>query len=581
VGRGALARHWAVAIAISTGGCRDDAAADPSGGGSADEGESGDVEPTAGEGPSSGEDETQGPDGGSDETAGEDPPPPPSDNVIDVAIWPRMIDGGHTEIENDPPEVLCRRMALDFTGRVPTEADVDAHCEGKSPEAMARSFMDTPEFVARQRKLWIQHLGPIPEQVLADHIIELDPIIDELSRGTLGYDAFAVRVSAHPGFAINRTLAEPEPYEDSARALTQVFLGRAPQGGELETLARLFRIWRRDWVPRYEDGYGYYVYVATLDPDVCADPVLGDLQCSGALWGDAVSIDLPIANEVLYESIAGSVDPALQTELERVGALLVQQPEFWDEAADHGLRQLLGWWKSTPAQNETDVAEVRSALAAWFASTDGHDVRDLYAMIASSILYIRATDLPEDAGELPPWAIGPTKAMDATQFLDSLEVVFQRELGFCDPHTNEPVGRNWYWPDRLRVAQDPEFNGFGFDFYFETARTLGGCLGPIAEPAQPGLESLFTHIDLAEGLCFAGDAPVPAGFDAADLGEANVDALVQHAWTRFLTRAPLPAEADAIDDARMACASDDTCDAQQFADELCGALLRSGAFLYY
>jgi hypothetical protein len=574
----------AIAIAGSAGACRDDTAPDGSAsasagatetgeGGSASDAEDGSTADATGDDPDG--------DTGGDETAGEEPPPPPSDNVIDVAIWPRIVAGGHAEIPDEAHEALCRRMALDFTGRVPSDADVSTHCDGKSPEAMARSFMDTPEFAARQRKLWIQHLGPIPEQVLADHIIELDDLIDQLATGAIGYDTFAIRVSAHPGFALNRMIAEPEPYEDSARALSRVFLGRAPQGAELETLARLFRIWRRDWVPRYAEGYGYYVRVATIDPDVCTDPVLGQLQCSGALWGGEVSIDLPLTDEVLYESIAGAVEPGLQAELERVGELMVQQPEFWGEAADHGLRELLGWWKSTPAQNETDVAEVRSALAAWFAGTEGHDVRDLYAMIASSILYIRATDLPEDAPELPPWAIGPTKAMDATQFLDSLEVVFERELGFCDIHTPEPIGRNWYWPDRLRVAQDPGFAGFGYDFYFETAQTLGGCLGAIPEPAQPGLESLFTHIDLADTLCEDGDAPVPAGFDAADLGAANIDALVQHAWSRFLTRAPLPEEAEALEAARTACEGDAGCDGQQFADELCGALLRSGAFLYY
>lgn len=433
-------------------GCRDEARSSD-GDDEAEGGESADDAGTQGGSSGAVADETAGADDAASDTTAGDDPPPPSDNVIDVAIWPRMIEAGHTDLPSDPPEVLCRRMALDFTGRVPTAADVATHCDEHTPEEMARSFMDTPEFAARQRKLWIQHLGPIPEQALADHIIELDEIIDDLATGAIGYDTFAIRVSAHPGFAINRTIATPEPYEDTARALSKIFLGRAPQGSELDALTRLFGIWRRDWVPRYEEGYGYYVRVAAIDPAVCDDPVTGDLLCTASLWGDTVTIELPIAQAVLYETIQGNVSPDLQAALESVGALLVQQPEFWGEAADQSLRQLLGWWKSTPAQNETDVAEVRSALAAWFASTPDHDIRDLYAMIASSLLYTRATDLPAEVDDVPPWAIGPTKAMDATQFLDSLEVVFGRELGFCDIHTNEPVGRNWYWPDRLRVAR--------------------------------------------------------------------------------------------------------------------------------
>ena len=47
-------------------------------------------------------------------------------------------------MSSDPPEVLCRRMALDFTGRVPDAQAVATHCEGKSAEQMARSFMTTP-----------------------------------------------------------------------------------------------------------------------------------------------------------------------------------------------------------------------------------------------------------------------------------------------------------------------------------------------------------------------------------------------------------------------------------------------------
>ncbi len=566
-------------VAHACGGAGLSSASDPTlatDGGPADS--SADAGHSTGEASDAGADATT--DGALETTGGAPPPPPPSDNPIDVAIWPRMVAGGHTEIPTDPPEVLCRRMALDFMGRVPSDADIGAHCFGNDAEAMARSFMTTPEFIARQRKLWIQHLGPIPEQVFGEHILELDGIIDALAAGTLGYDAFAIRVSAHPAFVINRAIANPEPYEDSARALTRVFLGRAPHGTELETLGRLFRIWRRDWLSRGTLGYSYYVRVATIDPDACEDPVVGDLLCTAELWGEEISIELPIADEVLYESIAGAVPPELQAALEVIGTHVVRQPEFWGEAADHALAQLLGWWKSTPAQNETDVAEVRTALAAWFASTEAHDVRDLYATIASSILYTRTAELSGDVDDVPPWAIGPTKAMDATQFLDSLEVIFDRELGFCDIHTPEAVNATQFWPAYLRVPQDPSYYGFGYDFYRTNAVPLGGCVGAIPEPTQPGLESLFTHIDLANALC-PGAPPVPNGFDPVDVGEANIEALVDHAYHRFLTRAPLPGEIEAIDTAREACAGDDTCAGQIFAEQLCGALMRSGAFLFY
>src|SRR5688572_25771897 len=101
------------AIAATIAGCRGESDDEPS------------ADATEGDGGSEGADDgaddgaaTDGADDGlddagseGDETVGDEPdPPPPSDNVIDVAIWPRIIEGGHVEIPYDPPEVLCRRM---------------------------------------------------------------------------------------------------------------------------------------------------------------------------------------------------------------------------------------------------------------------------------------------------------------------------------------------------------------------------------------------------------------------------------------------------------------------------------------
>ena len=73
---------------------------------------------------------------------------------------------------------------------------------------------------------------------------------------------------------------------------------------------------------------------------------------------------------------------------------------------------MLGWWKSSLNEPETIVPEVRTALGAWFRGQPTHDIRDLYAMITSSLLYTR-TELVDPAASgavdgVAPWLSGPT-----------------------------------------------------------------------------------------------------------------------------------------------------------------------------
>src|SRR5688572_13026751 len=91
-------------------------------------------------------------------------PPPPSDNPIDVAVWPRLVSEGKTEVRSETNEKLCRRMALDFAGATPTPEEIAANCTGKTPAEMADAWMATDAFVARETKLWIQHLRLDPEK---------------------------------------------------------------------------------------------------------------------------------------------------------------------------------------------------------------------------------------------------------------------------------------------------------------------------------------------------------------------------------------------------------------------------------
>jgi hypothetical protein len=517
----------------------------------------------------------EGDEPGSPDPAG-DPtpaPPAPSDNVIDVAIWPRLWMAGASDIVPATTEELCRRMSLDLTGAIPTPAEIAASCAGKTPSEMADAFFATDAFVARETKLWVQHLREDPERIMADHLVDADRLIEGLARGELGYDDFAAAILAHPVTTVNKRF-DVERLEDVSENAFRVFLGRMPVGGESQDFLNLMRVWGRDWDGRYELDYGYYVRMAYLDPAPCRDPVYGAAACTSVLLGETTTVTLPLDARVLYETIQGNVPAEVQLELEKPGRLLARRAEFWDEAADHALARFLGWWRSSAAQPETDVPEVRMALASWYRGTPDHDVRDLYRMIVTSVLYTRTADAAPAPAPDKPWAMGPSKVMDATQLLDSLEKALGRELGLCDPHTWEPISYEWYFPKRLRQPQPDDFYGFGTDFYLEYGQVLGGCNGGVVEPTQPGFPSLLAHVQLADALCPGSPGLLPSA-------SATPDEIVAHQFRSFLARAPETDERAAIDTAAAACLPDMSCGPTVFAEQLCGALLRSGAFLFY
>lgn len=522
------------------------------------------------------------------------PPDPPSHNVIDVAIWPRMISDGLTTLTPAPTEELCRRMSLDLLGVTPSAADVAAACTGKTPAEMARAFLAMPRAAAIERRYWIQRVGNQPDWLMADHLADADKLYDALGAGTLGYDDFAARLLAHPVMTVNRPLAAGDDVTLTVTNIFRLFLGRAPSVAELADYTNLLRPWRRVTERRDDLGYMAATWPAAIDPEACHDQVLGVAGCTSKLLGAETTI-LPVVaphapsgyetNDALfyYETVQGAVPAALETELEKPGRLLATRDEFWDEAADLSLRRFLGWWRSTAAEPDTVLPEVQLALSAWFKATPTHDIRELYVMVLSSLLYTTSAEVPIADGERPPWATGPVKTLEPEQLLDSVGRALGRPLGLCDPHTAEGVERGGgSWPTRLRLAQPEDWYGFGFDYYRANAAELGGCLGARPAPRQPGLKAMFDHIALADRLCRAPSTLLPADLAPTDTTPAGIDRLAEHLFAAFLARKPTAEQSDAMRTAGTACFADATChDLTGLGRETCGALLRSAAFLYY
>jgi hypothetical protein len=522
------------------------------------------------------------------------PPPPPSQNPIDVAIWPRMIAGGHTTLVPAPPAELCRRMALDLIGVAPDANEIATICDGKTPEQIARGFLAHPRFVDVERRWWIRRIGADPTAHMGVLIKDADRIFDAAATGAIDYDDLVAQLVAHPVMTINRPAADADDVTATVRTIFRVVLGRAPSRAELDDYANLLRPWRRRFEDRYDLGYGYYVYPAALVPGACADPVLGEAACTSTLLGARTTMHPQVvpavppgysqtaANLFYYETVLGAVPAELQAELEKPGRLLVTRDEAWDEIADAALARFVGWWRSTANEPDTVLPEVRRALADHFRALPVHDLRDLYVVIATSLLYTTSAAVAVDAPELPPWATGPTKVLEPEQLLDSVERALGRELGLCDPHTAEEVGLDWYWPAVLRPAQPADWYGFGYDFYRRAGQELGGCLGAIAPPAQPGLPALFAHIDLADRLCDPPSVLLPTGVDPQATTPEALTATADHLFAQFLSRPPGADERVDLQAAVTACQNDSGCGtAERFARETCGALLRSAAFLYH
>lgn len=520
---------------------------------------------------------------------GGEPAPPIGDNVIDRALAPRLAEVGLSPPEASTDE-LCRRMSLDLVGVAPTPEERARLCEGKTAEEMADAFLTTSAFADNEVRFWIRRLGEDAGATDARHLLDADRILAALARGELGYDDFAARMLAHP---VMTMLRAPRGYDffvdeegnfdtfdrtEVADHAIRVFLGRAPVGDEAEDFGALFRVWSKTL------GGDYFVsWQPVLAAGLCDRTVLGAEACTSRRFGETVSIELPLVEPTLWEELVepiegggerdlGALPMMLQEPLERPGRLLAAQPEFWDEAADLALARFTGWWRSTFDQTRTDLPEIRAALASWFQGSDQRDVRALYRVVVTSVLY-RAAAQADAEGEVAPWAHGPTKAMSGEQWLDSASRAVGRPMVRCDAHTDEDPTYGFFFPADLR---DPAEAESGFE-YFRYGSAMGGCTGGRPGSTDPGLRAISTQDLVASTIC----AAPPREDGAAAATDEDVARLFRYQAERLLGRPAHDDEVDAAIDAGRECRAASACEADELAAHLCAGLLRSAAFFYY
>lgn len=510
-----------------------------------------------------------------------------SQNLVDVAVCPRLHAASCAIAPHASPAELCRRLHLDLVGSAPTPAQVEATCEGKDARAIATALMATPAYVRQSQELWGEILAYDPTQLHGKWLADADLLVAQLVRGEMPYDTFAKRMLGHPLFGVGGRMPRSDLPADDDRYFPQVgrfaanvFLGRAAIAGEDVSLGNLFRFWKKQNVITNVD-YGRTDPV--LDPRAC--------PCQTSAFGVTTRIELPLAGPTLYENVANGMAPELRAELDKIGALFTAQDSFWTQGVDLALRMYLGWWKATRNQDESLLHEVQTALATRLRASPPYSWRDLVLEIVTSELYVRSNEVePGAPDKLDAWCMGPMRMMRPEAYVSSLGNVLGVRVGRCDHRTAENRGRPRYpngsdgsfFPEDLRADEASDAALLGTpDYHYAAAASMGGCTGGARRSEDPTLRLVFGAAPVAQTLCAASPSVLPPGAVAADTSPVAVQRIADHLSLLLRGRAPTDAEREAVTRDAAQCATSPSCDARAIAVDMCAAFARSTDAMTY
>ena len=506
-------------------------------------------------------------------------------NVIDRAVCPHLAEAGCVDAPLASPSELCRRLHIDLIGRLPTPRETAETCGSRSAREIATRLMAAPDYVRHAQAQWAARLHYEPAQVHGKWLVDADQLVAQMVTGRIGYDTFARRILAHPAFGVGARrpqtcLGQDEEgfFAQVAQRALEVFLGRGPIAGEDVSLAKLFRVWRKD-VHMLNSDFGRAD--AVLDPGRC--------PCQSTAFGTTTTITLPLAGRTLYEDLPADRRAAVQTELEKPGALLVAQEPFWTQAADTALAMYLGWWKSTLNLDASLLPDVELALAHQLRASKDRSFADLVLEVVTSELYLRSNRVPEGTPDVRPvYCAGPLRIVRPEAYVSSLGALLAVQVGRCDHHTSEKRGtvfldgtEGTFFPDALRSDLDSDAALLGTaDFHRDAARAMGGCAGGAPTTEEPTLKLVSGAADVATTLCRVGTV-LPAGAAPADVSAPAVSAIAVHLSRLLLGRDPTADEQSAFAADAADCARDAACDARTVAQALCAAMARSLDFTTY
>lgn len=486
----------------------------------------------------------------------------------------------------------CRRLFVDFKGRLPTHDELTSSCTGDWA-ATVRTLIDDPAFVRVNQRRTADRFLYSTEVVSVEAIFDMDGLAAKLYRGEVPYDVFASVVSAHP--VMNRRNADPS---DRAELLFRQFIGRPPFENERADMSRLLTLWHNGYYEhaalgmRLPDAFIRYKCVTPngeIDPDTRG-------ECTSVLWGHNELILTPD----LRSTWDARADAAMMwggllkgdewEQLTLPGRILARGLPFWEHAVDEVLNLYLGYDLSAV------VPDVRDELVRYLLDHGG-DVRALHFAVATSVAYLQSNR--GASSSTYRWTYGPLKQLDAESWLDSLAALTGFETTGCDRRITTPddflqtvSGYKLLKESEWAFTQNRDGEDVLDMQYADVARTLGGCPTNVVSGRFKVTSILTTATQLAavNRVCNAtlGDTPgaplerlVPANVSATTPTSAELaGSIADHQYRAFYGRAPTLEETAEAKDAGELCATTQ-CTAEQFARPLCFALLSSADMIFY
>lgn len=509
-------------------------------------------------------------------------------NPIDQALCPQLQGVGLSPRYADPYSV-CRRLAIDFLGRVPSWNEVMSQCVGKSPAEVLDVWTTRDEYVELARRRFADRFEYNDGIVYYQYIVALDALVQDLYRGKLTYDEFVIEALVAPAYTMRHF------GESRVSRAFQVFLGRDAHGVERSDLQRLWTM----WVPMYavdEDfDFGLEYYEATVYTSFCTPPY-DELFCTSHFYGKH-KVALEVANPLLFDDPANilSLDeltPAQWEILKTPGKVLTTLPMFHEYAVTEALNRLLGW------DAATRLPEVRQSLVEYFVGPAQLDIREVEKVIASSSLYLQVPQPADDVvepitGEPARWRYSPRKVMEVETWMDSVQSITGYGIGRCDPRfayvRGGYINNVYQYVDHEYPVADPNNNAPDMR-YADVARLLGGCpdhyesfrytgTGVVHTLDQESFIQQMCWSPLAGGLSPGGAFGVweKPSFDLPSLNLAMTH------WTRAAwSREMRPEEVGFVEGLAKACGEKGAeCEPETLLPHLCTAMLKTAEFYHY
>lgn len=562
-------------------------------------------------------------------------PAPHCTNIVNRVMVP-LFRGSNITMVDESKSELCRRMALDLIGRIPT-VEEGAQCQRETVEQMADRFMASPEYVRQQRRGWGERFYNLDEQWY-HYAVEVDELIERMYRDHISYSDFMTRLLVHPGFyATFRG-------DDWASNVIRYALNRNARADEVSALRPLSRAWH---TRRFCDGTLWWnARTARGGTDERADGSCGrdefainfcrcrdddgQSTCATNAFGQAIDFGtegcanprerdadenalrvtdvgagrgpvcpgLPFYNQCQDRAFGddgpttqlrrlGGISGGQRDRLYSLGRALSQRPDFWEGAVDRELKRFLDWWQAGLRKPDFDIPRVRTVLADELRRTGS--LRYVQRLIVTSLLYTQRAELaPGEAqppSTQPVWAVGPTRIMTAERWLDSVfYVTFGESAGVCDFRF---VTENYNW--RMLVngnlaMQEPTNNRFTED-YRDWVQSLSGCSSQLSRSTRSSLSIVTSQHEIAQKLCAAGTAAMSSELPDALSAEAYGPA-VRQLYQRALGRPASDEEANAAIADMTACSAEGAADGCGTSGRsalrwFCARLLDSAEFAVY